>query len=448
MHRQVPATRHSGIGVRWMRLLWLLTVLPALSLSAAASPPAEADTAPLPLQTRRLDNGLTVLVEERPDTLTVGVSLAIRAGSRDDNDERLGEVALIARALVAGTATRPSFDAVVEPLRAGGGRFGLSVSYDVTRFSVQAPATELDLALETLADIVINPRFSLAEMSGVLEDTLTGRYTAFDDRLAADLWPGHPAARPAGGVEKTLRALTFADLIALRARFYGARNMALAVVGPAPAADVLAGVERLFGALPPGERQQVRGIEPEPSRQQLRVLPSQRELATVSIAYPMPGRNSPEYPALVLLGLLVNGPDGLIFRDVRSGHGLARDADAQLTTFTDIGVLRAVSAVQPRNVEVTIARILDVFERLATEPVTEETLRRLRERYAGEALLLREIALNRSAELAQRAVLGEPIDDIVLLNALARVTPEDVRRLAARYLAPEHAIIHVSMPPA
>lgn len=430
---------------RPLRLPIAAIIMLLLTLALAGVRPSVAPAA-APVATRTLANGLTVVVEERPNALAIGVTLAARAGTRDDAPERGGETALLARALAGGTTARPSTDDLTAGIRAVGGGFGFDIDPDLTTFTVLIPAGDLGVvvALDPLADMLLHPLFEARDVDQAVFETRLGRYTEPGNDLTTSLWPSHPAG---GRPTEALADLRVDDLLSLRERLYGARNLVIAVVGPVQSEDVFARVEERFGELAAGERRPIQPFLPDEPRAARRVTAARsEEQARVLMAFPTAGRGSPDYPALVLLGLLLNGPDGLVSLDVRSERGLARDVDTLQLTYSDVGAIIAGAAVQPGNVEPTIARFAGVFERLRTTRVSDDTLQRLRERFAGESVLARERARARAAELARTTLLGLPSDDGAIMAALAAVTPADLQRVAARYLTPDRAIVRISSP--
>jgi len=424
------------------RPLVLGVVLAALLLLA----PRTEMRAAGPIQVERLANGLTLVVEERPGALGIGVVLAVRAGTRDDPPGHEGETALLARMLTGGSVSRPSTLELFGPVRGTGGGVDYSVDPDLTRFAALVPAGELATAVGTLGELVRNPRFGVADAVEALDETLSGAAVDVDPDLAPVLWPEHPAGRPGTGTEESLASVTFPDLLTLHRVAYTARNMTLAVAGPVTLASVRAAAEEAFGALPSGAYRAIRPSLAAATVGERRMFPGRGEQATVLMAFATAGITSDDFAALQLITLLLSGPDGRFFADVRSDHGLARDVDAAALTFVDVGALLAFARVQPANVDAAIDRLFDVIARLAGEPLDSATLARLRERYAGELVVRRETALTRAAELASRTALGLPGDDQRDLAALAAVTPAEIQTVVRRYLTPDRAIIHVIRP--
>jgi zinc protease len=231
--------------------LGALLVLLMFALAGGRTEASPAAAAADPPAVITLANGLTVIVDERPDALAIGVSLAARAGTRDDRPGRGGEMALLARALLGGTAAYPSVDRLRRPIERTGGDLELEIDPDLTRYTAVVPPGSLAVAVDTLGAMLREPRFGITDLADAVEATAAGRYSPLDDDISAALWPGHPAGRPSGGTEASRDGITYADLLALRARAFAARNLALAVSGPVSAAEVVAMAESATPARAP-----------------------------------------------------------------------------------------------------------------------------------------------------------------------------------------------------
>lgn len=433
-----PTTNHTGRRVLTSALIvWFVLVATTRQTTAAPAAPL--------VRVQELSNGLTVVVEERPGALSVGVALVVRAGTRDDRPEKLGEVALLARMLLGGTLSLPSLERLTGAIEATGGEISLRLDPDLTRYSVLVPRGEEATALETLADMLRAPRFGVLDLSRAIEETAAGTYTTLDDGLAAALWPQHPAGRPGSGTAATLDAITFADLMQVQRELFGARNLTLAIVGAVDADRVINQVESAFGTLVPGSRRpETLTVSPAPVGVTRRVL-SFSDQASVLIGFATPGSTSPDYPAVRLLYLLLTGPDGLVFQELRSRHGLARDVNTGIIALSDVSALVAAARVQPANVIATVERLRGVFATIS-DGLDGERLARLQARSLGETLRDDEPARNRAETLAADHARGTPDAADRLRAAINGVTVDDLHRVAAAYLRADRAVIFVNSP--
>src|SRR5512143_1199620 len=111
----------------------------ALALSAVAAQ-AAGDAWTLPIKTRTLDNGLTVVVSEDHTSPTVGVSVVYKIGMRREPQGRTGFAHLFEHMMFQGTPTAPKgvFDQVVQ---GGVGVLNGSTRADYTNYIESAPVS-------------------------------------------------------------------------------------------------------------------------------------------------------------------------------------------------------------------------------------------------------------------------------------------------------------------
>ena len=106
------------------------------------SPPT-ADRWNLPVNVKKLDNGLTVIVSEDHSSPTVGVSVVYHVGMRLEPKNRTGFAHLFEHLMFQGTPNAPKgvFD---KTITGGGGRNNGSTRADFTNYIETAPVSALD----------------------------------------------------------------------------------------------------------------------------------------------------------------------------------------------------------------------------------------------------------------------------------------------------------------
>ncbi len=128
-----------------------LSLLIAGLLVSAPLMAADADRWNLPIETRKLDNGLTVVVSEDHSSPTVGISVIYHVGMRLEPKNRTGFAHLFEHLMFEGTPNAPEgvFDKVIT---GGGGRNNGSTRADFTNYIEIAPTSALESMLWLEAD--------------------------------------------------------------------------------------------------------------------------------------------------------------------------------------------------------------------------------------------------------------------------------------------------------
>jgi len=300
---------------------------PGAALARWQAPPPLAPDASMRIEwgvaRRRLPSGLGISAISRPGSTTTALLLWV-PGAADASE---GAVAVMAEALRAGTVTR-SGTRLVNPRIA---RQPVSIHTDATgsTFSWQVLPRATDLALELLADFVQHPAFDPDETRVVLQQEL-----ARIQRDSGSLWHLANLARDAiagldlpspwsdalGLLDATPERLRSTHRCAMRAR--GAE---LVVVGPAPAAELMASAARAFGgfaspALGAGE---CASLPPLPSlgtaspntRVELQIVYGGTFAPFLVLVTPGPDPSSPDYLPFTLAAEVLDSRDS-------ASHGL------------------------------------------------------------------------------------------------------------------------------
>ena len=415
----------------------------------------------VPSLTRELANGLRVVAHHDARAPLVAVHLMYRAGSRHERPGCTGLAHLLEHLMFEGSQHAPKghFDDALE--RVGGTNNG-STWLDRTNYyeTVPSHAAELPLwlerdrlafflpvltaeVLELQRGVVINERRQVYE---------NRPYGMADERLHELLFPAaHPYSWPTIGYLRDLQRITLDDARAFYARHYTPANAVLVLAGDLEPEHAFALAERYLGDLPAGERIPPPAPEPLPPAPALprEVMEDDVSFPRVYQAWTVPGYGSADWVALdVLAYLLADGESSRLQRALVRDGQLAQDADTYLYPTALCGVFGVVATartgVAPAALEETVRRVLDG---VARDGVGGGELlgavRRVRRDQVSELATVEE----RADALAYAAtVLGEADALHAVLDAYARVTVEDLRRVASEYLGAARAATLVVVP--
>src|SRR5262245_41566910 len=172
-----------------------------------------------------------------PHVRSVSIGVWLARGSRHETEEQSGIAHFVEHMLFKGTATRSAED-IAQTVD--------SVARQMTAFTAKEYASyyfkvldeHLPLAVEVLADIVMNPAFGSEDIGRekkvVLEEIKMVEDTPDDlvhELFTENLWPGHPLGRPILGTKDTVDALTRDGWRRDFAQTYTAPNLIVAAVG-------------------------------------------------------------------------------------------------------------------------------------------------------------------------------------------------------------------------
>ena len=268
------------------------------------------------------------------------------------------------------------------------------------------------------------------------------------------MYANHPYRLPIIGWLHEMEALSRADAIAFYDRFYTPNNAILVVAGDVEPDEVHALAEEHYGPVArraePGSRDRVEEPNPVASRR-ITLADPRVEQESFRRNYLVPSylsadaepETAGEGEALeVMAEILGGGPTSRIYRDlVRTGVAAGAGAyyAGSAMDETSLGLYASPNAgVTLEDVEAAMDEALADF--LASE-VTQAEVDRVVNALTAEAIYARDSQTALARTYGAALATGSTVEEV---NAwpehLAKVTPEDVMRVAHKYLMPERAV--------
>jgi predicted Zn-dependent peptidase len=441
-------------------ILLSLAILVAAPLLAASPAGAQAAAVVLPRpETYTLPNGLRVVLDEDHRAPFVGVSLALRAGRRDDPQGRSGLADLLGN-LFRDASTRHVDRSHQEALfhALGVAPFWPEVRslIDETTLALTVPSRDLGLALWLEGDRLgffadgVNDDSIAAARQPLLDEVKRGQgdpYAALvPTTLEAIFGPEHPYGHAFSHTAAELGAVTPAELRAQIRRLYVPGNAALALSGdldPAAARELVATYfGTLGGAAPAAALDPPR--PPLPGEKRLRM---EARIAQPSVLVTWPtARFLTEADLTLDLVSLVLKPRlerSLVQEAKIAGHVNAWQQSLRLGSAFVIEV-RLADKHQPEEALGVIDREL---ARMRDAPVTAAELARAEEEMRLRSLRVQDRLEKRAFSLADLALHpGDPRYMEKMIAVRRAVDGERLRAIVRAELPPDRRLITVVTP--
>jgi predicted Zn-dependent peptidase len=201
-----------------------------------------------------LDNGVVLLLSQKPDVPLISVSAILRGGAVTDPATRSGLTALFASLLEKGAGDRDAAQ-FAEAVDSAGGQLTASAGLENITISANFLSRDSDLAIELLADMLLRPSLDAEEL-----DKLRGRAINFiraakDTNLNAVLpiyghaflFGDHAYGNPVGGSETSLANITHEDVLDYYAQQVGGDRLIISVSGNIDTSTIKARLAETFG---------------------------------------------------------------------------------------------------------------------------------------------------------------------------------------------------------
>jgi zinc protease len=429
-------------------------------ISRGAPVTAQAKAFPFPTSERTLANGLRVFVVEYDSPGLVAYYSIVRTGSRNEVEPgKSGFAHFFEHMMFRGTAQFPTekYNATIKAMGADSNAF---TSDDMTVYHILAGASALPTIVTIEADRFQHLGYAEAEFQKEARAVL-GEYNkgASDplqpmvEALYDHAFQTHTYKHTTIGFLRDIEAMPnqFAYSRQFFDRYYRPDNTILLVVGDVKADKVLPLIEEHYGAWTAGPARPTIPTEPPQTREQrTSVLWKGASLPMLLIGFHTPAFSTTDIDsaALEVLSELVFAERSPLFRRLVLDEQKVEHIDASVERHVDPNLFNILARVkQGKDVPYVEKAIYDEIARVATQGADDKTLAevvsRTRYAFAGHLSTADHVALVGAEFLALTGRL-DAIDDAFTL--LSRVTVADVKRVAAKYFAPQNRTVVVLEP--
>jgi predicted Zn-dependent peptidase len=386
------------------------------------------------IRTTTLPNGFRIVTDTMPGLASAAVGIWVNAGARHEGADQSGIAHFLEHMAFKGTATR-SARQIAEAIEDVGGYINAWTSRETTAYYARVLSADVPLALDVLADIVLNPAFDPAEIETERHVILQEIGQALDtpdevifDWLQEVAFPDQPMGRPILGPAERVAAFAEADFRRFTRDHYGPDHMILSAAGAVDHEAIVAEASALFGGLSPvGPR------VPEPAR----FAPGERrevealEQVHFALAFEAPGWRDPRvHTAQVYATAMGGGMSSRLFQRLREERGLCYSVFMQAQAHEDTGLITLYAGTG----EADIAELADLAAdelRRAAGDMTEAEVARAKAQLRASLLMGQESPSSRAERAARLLAIWGRVPEVAETVArIEAVTVADVRDLA------------------
>ncbi|MBC7791297.1 MAG: insulinase family protein [Anaerolineae bacterium] len=321
-------------------------------------------------------------------------------------------------------------------MEATGSNIVIDPAEDWTMFGMRSVRASFDSTWMILADRVMSPTLDSGQVELVRAQMLAGARAVRDapDALVSYLadsaaFTGHPYQLEVSGTEHSLSRISLAELRRFREAEFVTSRMLLVVVGNVDSARVAGLVARTLGRLPKGNYHW--SPPPDAGDRPSTLTVAERALPTNYVRgyYTGPRADTRDYQALRVASAVLSGR---LFNEIRSRRNLTYAVEAP---FVERAIAVGGLYVTTTNPDAALAVMRDEIRGLQTGLVDAEPLARLVQGFLTEYFLKTETNAEQGDFLALAQLYrGNHSFADRFVEELREVTPEDVRRVAEKYM--------------
>jgi zinc protease len=430
-------------------------------VALAISGPVASQQIQAPTTMKKLANGLQVVVSEDHSAPTFGVCVSYGIGFRVEPEGRTGFAHLFEHMMFEGTPTVPKgvMNRVIE---GGGGDLNGDTRYDYTEYIETAPLSALDPILWLEANRMTTLDFSpknLENQRNVVEEEVRvnvmnqpyGLFYAID--LPGKAFDTYPNAHNFYGEFKDLDAAKIADVQTFYEQYYAPNNAAIAVVGDVQPAEIFTLVEKYFGGIPSRPTPARPNFEEPPQKAERRSTETDKlaKLPAIAIGYHVPPRHSREALAGAVLGdLMHNGTASLLYQTLVKRDQVASDVSGGVNwplgapfEYNGPTLLTSFILYPPGVSEEKLLAAYDAaVKELSEKGPSKEDVQRVVTKMRSDWYDQLESPIRRASALSHAVLFDGDFKSVYAIpDELEKVTPEEIRSFAAKYLVPANRTI-------
>jgi zinc protease len=409
-------------------------------------------------ETYELKNGMRVILHHDKSTPIVAVTVSYKVGSKNEHPERTGFAHFFEHLLFEGSENIERGE-YMKLVKENGGVLNANTSFDRTFYFEILPANQLELGLWMESERLLHAKIEDVGIETQREVVKEERRQRFDntpygsllDETMSRTFKVHPYGRGVIGSMDHLNAASREEFMDFYKTFYVPENAILSIAGDIDVKQTKAWIEKYFGSIPRGGRPIPRPAikEPVQTAEVRDTVYDNIQLPAVIHSYKIPALGTPEYYAVdMLTQLLSQGQSSRFQKHIVNEQQKGLFVGAFPFGLEDHGVALMFgivnSGVGPDELE---AAMLKEYDEVRNNLISEQELTKLLNQIEND-FVSRNATVQGIAESLSDYWMwqGDPNLINTEIERYRKVTREDIRAAARKYLTPENRVVIYYLP--
>ncbi|MGF1511532.1 MAG: M16 family metallopeptidase [Myxococcota bacterium] len=407
---------------------------------------------------RVLPGGTRLVVKSHPVAPVVSTQVWVSAGSADERPDQAGLAHLHEHMLFKGTTSRP-VGGLASEIEAAGGDINAWTSFDQTVYHTTLPSREVETGIDILSDAIQRSLFDPLELSREIEVVVEEIRRAQDNPaqivgqgLYSTLFSVHPYGRPVIGSETSVRGFTREKVLEFYRSFYRPENLTVVVAGDVEEEWVHERMKEAFHSRPEASSagpRPTRPLEPPLSGPRLQVFRRPVQETHIQLGWHGPDLKDADSPALDVLSIMLGGGESSrLYRHLKRERELVSDVFAFAHTPRDPGLFVVGAMLHGDHSLEAIRALLDsIFSFVDAPAISAHEVEKAKAILNAERVYQSETTDGFARKLGFFSTSAGSLGfEATYYEALQRVQPEDVSRVARRFLDPSRFAASLLLP--
>lgn len=413
------------------------------------------------IQRRTLGNGLEVMVVENRGVPLVTLEVNVRNGAFVQSAQTTGLAHLYEHMFFGGNAQYPRANDFLARLSELGADFNGTTSEERVNYYMTLPSDSLEGGMRVLATALKSPAFHADELERERE-VVIGEYDRNESEpvhhlttaMGRLLWGAAWDRKNALGERRVIRAATPEQMREIQRKYYVPNNTALIITGDIAPERAFALAQEIFGSWPRGANPIIGDTAtfPPPLARDTAVVVEQPIGGAILVMLQWHGPSARRDPAATyaadVFSDVLNQP-GSRFQRRLVDSGLFQAVGVNYYTLNQVGPITVSGQTTPARLRQALAALDDELRKVvAPGYVTQAELDAVkRQRTVGTLM-----SLERASGFAHQLGFWWSVTGVDYFlgytDAMARQTPDDLRRYASAYIVGKPRVTGVLLSPA
>ena len=385
-----------------------------------------------------LNNGVRVVTVPMNSVQSAAALVLVKTGSRYETKKANGVSHVLEHMALKRTKKYPQKFQIDTLLDTIGSSHNAFTSKEYTGYFVKAEARHLELILDILSGVVIDPLLDKDDLENE-KKTIIEEINMYEDQPQAKvgelyeelLFAPNPLGWPIAGTKETVASLTQEEILSYIKEKYTTKNL---VVGVAGKIGTNGGsiIPKYFESVPRGEKSSFPNYTVNQKTPKSLIFNKKTDQAHLCLGVRGYHTTHPDRYAISLLSTVLGGnSSSRLFIEIREKRGLAYYIGSGSEEFGDTGYFVTQAGLRIDSVPEAIKVILSEFEKIKNEKIADEEIRRAKDYWRGKMALSLEDSFRVATFYSSQELLEEKIETPEeIMKKVDAVKVEDIQRVA------------------
>lgn len=403
----------------------------------------------------KLSHGLTVIYEKNSNAKIVSLNMGVKVGAVHERDDESGLCHLIEHMVFKGTTSYAPGE-IATTVEASGGELNAYTSLDQTVYYINLPSEHFSLGLKILKEMVFDAKMDAEELARekevVVEEILRGQDSpqrVLNELLFKTVFAGHNYGRPVIGTADLVRGFSREKVFQFYKHHYVPSQMVLGICGDVDEAVVNAQIEKLFRfeMATPRTETKIPSFKPKSGFQCVKTT-MEIQSTSFDLAFPAVPLHHEDVAALDALShVLGEGGASLLEQNTKEKEQLVQYIYSGSFTPRYEGVFFIGGQTDSQKINLALESIVRQIRHICTHPVDSVDLERVKLLAKSQMIYDKQTCEGTARKwMNYETTVNDYMFDEGYLEKMMALTPDDILRVAQKYLNFDYATLAVLHP--